>query len=132
IAEATHTMGIYADVPREAGIRANLFQAQNMKTSALMISGLREDPISRLVAGDQGRAVASRMAVASPQLPSLVRARTVDLERHLERDTHAFAQVLVLGVGFDPKPARYSSDIQRWFGLDLRQMHRERELRFSE
>jgi O-methyltransferase involved in polyketide biosynthesis len=131
IAEATHTMGVYADVPREAGVRVNVFQIENTKTSALMISGLREDPILRLVAGDQGRAIASRMAVASPQLPSLVRARTVDLERHLERDARSFAQVLVLGVGFDPKPARFSSSSQRWFGLDLRQMHRERELRFS-
>lgn len=132
IAEASHTVGVYADAPRETGVRANIFQVNNMKTSALMISGLREDPISRLIAGDQGRALASRMAVASPQLPSLVRARTVDLERYLERDGHSFGQVLVLGVGFDPKPSRFSSSTQQWFGVDLRDMHRERELRFSE
>ncbi|MEY4530422.1 MAG: hypothetical protein RLZZ156_1143 [Deinococcota bacterium] len=131
VAEATHTMGIYADVPRMAGVRANLFQVQNMKTSALMISGLREDPISQLVAGDQGRAIANRMSVATPQLPSLVLARTLDLERHLERDGGSFAQVLVLGVGFDPKPLRFSSERQQWFGLDLRDMQKERESRFA-
>ncbi len=131
VAEVTHTMGIYADVPRMAGVRANLFQVQNMKSSALMISGLREDPISQLVAGDQGRAIANRMSVATPQLPSLVLARTLDLERHLERDGGSFAQVLVLGVGFDPKPVRFSSEQQRWFGLDLRDMQKERESRFA-
>jgi hypothetical protein len=41
-------------------------------------------------------------------LPSLVRARTIDVERHLERYGNAFAQVLVLGVGFDPKPVRFN------------------------
>lgn len=131
VAEATHTMGIYADLPRDAGTRANLFQVQNMKLSALMISGLRDDPISQQVAGDQGRAMAARMAVASPQLPTLVRARTLDLCRLLETSGGAFAQVLVLGVGFDPKPVQFSSPAQRWFGLDLRQMHAERESRFA-
>src|SRR5262249_9687799 len=73
----------------------------------------------------------NRMSVVTPQLPSLVRARTVDLERHLERERRSFAQVLVLGVGFDPKAVRFSSATQRWFGLDLRDMHRERESRFG-
>jgi len=132
VAEAEHTMGIYADVPRTPGVRANIFQVQNMKTSALMICGLREDPLSRRIAQDQGRAIAQRMAVASPQLPSLVKARTIDIERHLDRTGDAYAQVLVLGVGFDPKPVRFSSGAQRWFGLDLRDMLRERAHRFDE
>lgn len=131
VAEATHTMGIYVDVPRAAGSRISLFQVQNMKTSALMISGLRDDPISRLVAGDQGRAMANRMAVTTPQLPSLVRARTVDLKRLLDCHGAAFSQVLVLGVGLDPKPCQYSSARQKWFGLDLRDMLQEREARFA-
>ena len=66
VAEANHTMGIYADNPRMAGVRANIFQLQNMKTSALMIAGLREDGVSKKVAGDQGKAIASRMAVSFP------------------------------------------------------------------
>jgi O-methyltransferase involved in polyketide biosynthesis len=132
IAEAHHTMGLYADIPRAAGTRTNIFQIQNLRISAVMIAGLREDPLSKLVAGDQGRAIASRMSVATPQLPSLVRARTVDLERHIGGEGHRYAQVLVLGVGLDPKPVRFSSSTQRWFGLDLRDMLREREQRFGE
>jgi methyltransferase (TIGR00027 family) len=132
IAEAHHTMGIYADVPRAAGTRTNIFQIQNKKISAVMIAGLREDPLSQAVAGDQGRAIATRMSVASPQLPSLVRARTVDLERHLEEEGRNYSQVVVLGVGLDPKPVRFSSGTQPWFGLDLRDMLREREQRFAE
>jgi hypothetical protein len=132
IAEAQHTMGIYADGPRAAGSRTNIFQIQNMKISAVMIAGLREDTLSQLVAGDQGRAIAGRMSVATPQLPSLVRARTVDLERHLENGGRDYVQVLVLGVGLDPKPVRFSSRAQRWFGLDLRDMLHEREQRFVE
>lgn len=131
VAEAHHTMGIYADVPRAAGVRANIFQLQNMKTSALMIAGLRGDPLSREVAGGQGRAIASRMALIGPQLPSLVRGRTIQLEKYFASNGHMFAQVLVLGVGFDPKPVRYSNSNQRWFGLDLRDMLRERKLRFE-
>jgi len=131
VAEATHTMGIYVDAPRAAGSRVNLFQVQNMKTSALMISGLRADSISCVVAGDQGRAMANRMAIATPQLPSLVRARAADLERLMQRQGATFSQVLVLGVGFDPKPCQFSSTRQRWFGLDLRDMLQERESRFA-
>jgi acyl-coenzyme A thioesterase PaaI-like protein len=132
VAEAQHTMGIYADVPRAAGKRTNLFQIQNTKLSALMIAGLREDTLSQTVAGDQGRAIAARMSVGSPQLPSLVRARSLDLQRHLEEQGRGYMQVLVLGVGLDPKPLRFSNRAQQWFGLDLREMHREREQRFAD
>lgn len=132
VAEARHTMGIYLDAARQPGARANLFQIQNMKTSALMIAGLREDALSQKIAGDQGRAIASRMSVASPQLPTLVRARTLDVEAHLQRDGHLYQQVLVLGVGFDPKPVKFSSPQQRWFGLDLRDMLKERHERFKQ
>lgn len=132
VAEARHTMGIYLDAVRTPGARANLFQIQNMKTSALMIAGLREDALSQKIAGDQGKAIASRMSVASPQLPTLVRARTLDLEAHLQRDGRAYEQVLVLGVGFDPKPVKFSSPKQRWFGLDLREMLKERDHRFKQ
>ncbi|MEO5961005.1 MAG: class I SAM-dependent methyltransferase, partial [Opitutaceae bacterium] len=131
VAEAQHTMGIYADMPRTAGVRANIFQVQNLKTSALMIAGLRDDPLSREIAQDQGRAIAQRMALASPQLPSLVKARTLHLERFLQQHGHRYPQVLVLAVGLDPKPVTFARAGQRWFGLDLRDMLREREERFA-
>jgi acyl-coenzyme A thioesterase PaaI-like protein len=131
VAEASHTMGIYADIPRIPGERANIFQVQNMKTSALMIAGLRGDAISLQVAREQGRAIASRMSIASPQLPGLVNARGINLEHYLEQNGHKFSQVLVLGVGLDPKPVRFSSNSQKWFGVDLRDMLKERESRFA-
>ncbi len=131
VAEAQHTMGLYADIPRSAGIRANLFQIQNLKTSALMIAGLRDDPLSQHVAQDQGRAIAQRMALAAPQLPSLVKARTLHLERLLQQKGETHPQVLVLAVGLDPKPVTLARDGQRWFGVDLRDMLREREERFT-
>jgi acyl-coenzyme A thioesterase PaaI-like protein len=131
VAEAHHTMGIYADVPRQPGLRANLFQVQNVKLSALMIAGLRGDALSQVVARDQGRAIANRMALAAPQLPSLVRARGLHVEKYLQRHGAAFEQVLVVGVGLDPKPVQLSNSTQRWFGLDLHDMLRERESRFA-
>ena len=131
VAEAHHTMGIYADVPRQPGVRANLFQVENVKLSALMVAGLRGDSLSQMVARDQGRALANRMAVAAPQLPSLVRARGLHVEAYLQTHGAAFQQVLVVGVGLDPKPIQLSSSTQRWFGVDLRDMLRERESRFN-
>ena len=131
VAETEYTMGIYADVPRTAGTRANIFQVQNLKTSALMIAGLRADSLSQLIASDQGRAIARRMAVAAPHLPDLVKARTSHFNSFI-RDRHAhFSQVLVLAVGLDPKPVLHSNERQRWFGIDLRDMLKEREQRFS-
>jgi O-methyltransferase involved in polyketide biosynthesis/acyl-coenzyme A thioesterase PaaI-like protein len=130
VAESEHTMGIYADVPRIAGVRANLFQLQNLKTSALMIAGLRNDPVSHQVAGDQGRAIAHRMSLATPQLPSLVRARTNHIGNYLQLESARFGQGLVLGVGLDPKPLFLASAVDRWFGIDLKDMLRERAERF--
>lgn len=131
VAETEHTMGMYADIPRSAGVRANIFQIQNLKTSALMIAGLRDDPVSQKIAQDQGRAIANRMTLAAPQLPSLVKARTNHIENYLKNHAQKFEQILVLAVGLDPKPVRFSSENQRWFGLDLKEMLRERTLRFS-
>jgi O-methyltransferase involved in polyketide biosynthesis/acyl-coenzyme A thioesterase PaaI-like protein len=131
VAETEHTMGIYADLPRVAGTRANIFQVQNLKTSALMIAGLRADALSQAVAADQGRALARRMTIAAPQLPALVSARTTHIHQVIRAQSATCSQVLVLGVGLDPKPVEHSSDLQRWFGLDLRDMLKEREQRFA-
>lgn len=131
VAETEHTMGLYADVPRTSGARANIFQIQNLKTSAMMIAGLRDDHISHQVAQDQGRAIAHRMSLVTPQLPSLVKARSIHIERLLMRDVARFEQALVLGVGLDPKPLLLSNAASKWFGVDLKDMLREREDRFS-
>jgi O-methyltransferase involved in polyketide biosynthesis/acyl-coenzyme A thioesterase PaaI-like protein len=131
VATAEHTMGLYIDAPRTGGARASLFQVQNMKTSALMIAGLRDDPISKVVASEQGRAIATRMAVASPQLSSLVKARSLHLDTYLAGGGNGHRQVVVLGVGLDPKPVIFSRAEQHWYGIDLREMLREREKRFS-
>lgn len=131
VAEAEHTMGIYADLPRTPGTRANVFQVQNLKVSALMIAGLRDDALSPTIAQDQGRAIAQRMALVAPQLPSLVRARTDHLRRLLAERGGQFAQIVVLGVGLDPTPILLSNLGPRWFGLDLSEMLKERTHRFA-
>jgi methyltransferase (TIGR00027 family) len=131
VAETEHVMGAYVDAPRSAGTRVNVLQLSKLKTSGLMIAGLRDDPISRALAGEQGSAIANRMALAMPQLPALVRARSQHVEHYLAHTGSGHAQVLVLGVGLDPKPLRFSSDSQRWFGLDLKEMLEERQSRLN-
>jgi methyltransferase (TIGR00027 family) len=131
VAESEHCMGLYADVPRVAGTRANIFQVQNTKTSALMIAGLRPDAISQQVAGDQGRAIAQRMALVAPQLPALVDARSKDVEAFILEHASAATQVLVLAIGLDPKPVLLAATTHRWFGVDLRDMLKDREHRFA-
>lgn len=131
VAEVQHTMGLYANLPRREGEKANIFQVQNLKTSALMIAGLREDPLSRLLAKGQGYAIAQRMSKAIPQLPSLVKARSTHIERFLQANGHKFGQVIVLGVNLDPKPFAYANNRQKWFGVDLRDMLRERTEQFN-
>lgn len=131
VAESEHCMGLYADVPRVAGTRANVFQVQNTKTSALMIAGLRSDTISQKIAGDQGRAIAHRMALVAPQLPSLVDARSKHASQFVLANRGTVAQVLVLAIGLDPKPLLLADPGQHWFGVDLRDMLKDREQRLA-
>lgn len=131
VAVTEHEMGLYADLPRTAGTRASIFQVEKVKTSALMIAGLRADPLSEAVAQDQGIAIARRMTRASPQLPALVGARTRHLRELLRASGSTFSQVVVLGAGLDPKPVEFASPDQTWFLADLRDMLRERETRFA-
>jgi O-methyltransferase involved in polyketide biosynthesis len=42
-----------------------------------------------------------------------------------------YRPVLVLGLGFDPKPEQFAHGSQVWFGLDLRDTLKERERRFQ-
>ena len=132
VAESEHCMGLYADYPRVAGMRANIFQVQNTKTSALMIAGLRGDSVSKKIAGDQGRAIAQRMALVAPQLPTLVEARSRHVERFVRAQKGEVTQVLLLAIGLDPKPVLLADQAQRWFGVDLRDMLKEREKRFKQ
>jgi methyltransferase (TIGR00027 family) len=132
VAKAHHLVGIYCDNPREPGKRANFFQSEDSKRSATLIAGLREDPLSKQVAGLQGIALANRFAVATPELPSLIKARTLHLESFLRDSQDRISQVVVLGVGLDVKPLKYASSKQHWYGLDLRAKHKERSKIFAD
>lgn len=129
VATTEHTMALYADLPRRTGMGATLTQVHDVKTSALMIAGLRSDPISKMLAHDQGAAIAKRMSRNSPQLPLMVRARTEHASR-LCRELR-FSQVLVLGSGLDARPIELSSPRQKWFLADLPDMLQERNRRLS-
>ena len=126
VATAEITIGMYADLPRAPGARANVLQAQNLKLSALLIAGLRADPISQMIAQEQGRAIAHRMTATMPQLPSLVQARTSHIESYLCHAGKDQAQVVVLGIGLDTKAFRFAHPGQQWYGLDLPSMVKER------
>jgi methyltransferase (TIGR00027 family) len=131
IAITKHTMGMYADLPRVANTRASMAQTHRLKTSALMIAGLRGDPTSAALAGDQGLAVATRMSRASPQLPTLVQARSRHLQDYLSGSGRRHHQVLVLGAGLDPKPLHFASSSQTWFLCDLSEMLKDRSVRLE-
>ncbi|MEM7561004.1 MAG: class I SAM-dependent methyltransferase, partial [Planctomycetota bacterium] len=131
VAATEHTMGLYADVPRRAGAKINPFQMLSLKVSALMIAGLRGDGLSSAVAGEQGNAIAKRMSVATPQLPTLVKGRSVSIKRHLLAEGQRHEQVVCLGVGLDPKPIEHATAGQHWFGVDLPEMIGERDAAFA-
>ena len=132
IANGEFVIGIYADMPRAPGTRVGLLQAQNIKLSALLIAGLRSDPLSQSLAQEQGRAIAYRMSLSTPQLPALVQARSSHLEDHLNTEGAIYRQVVVMGVGLDTKPFRFANQEQHWFGIDLPALLREREKLLSE
>lgn len=129
-AVAEHEIGLYADLPRAVDEAPDYNQLEKMKVSALMIAGLRDDAISRRLAGEQGIAVANRMAAATPQLPTLVRSRTAHAETVLQAG--CFPQVLVLGAGLDPKPLKHASCDQVWYLADLPEMLKLRRERLEE
>jgi methyltransferase (TIGR00027 family) len=132
VAVAEHEMGLYADLPRIDGTRTTATQVHRLKTSALMIAGLRDDPLSRQLAGEQGVAIARRMTAVAPQLPGLVAARSQHLRAYLRGEGRRHEQVLVLGAGLDSKPLEFSTPAQRWFLCDLRDMLRERAARCAD
>jgi methyltransferase (TIGR00027 family) len=131
VATTTHEMGLYADLPRAATSRISLAQAHRLKTSALMVAGLRSDPVSAALAGEQGTAIARRISRASPQLPFMVTARDAHLRSYLRDEGREHAQVVVLGAGLDTKELEFASAAQRWFLCDLKDMLRERTVRLE-
>ena len=130
IALAEHEMGMYADLPLANDRRTSAIQIERMKASAMMIAGLRNDDLSTALAGEQGIAIARRMTRATPQLPSLVQARGEHARRQLRHGN--FSQILVLGVGLDPKPVEFAQDGRRWFLVDQQEMLQERNRRLAE
>ncbi|MCP3691787.1 MAG: DUF4442 domain-containing protein [Planctomycetaceae bacterium] len=130
VAVAEHVVGMYVNKPQTMDLKGGLIQEQNRATSALMIAGLRKDRVSRCIAGEQGKALAARMTETMPQLPSMVQSRTETLEQQLREHGQDISQVVVLGVGLDPKPVYHSDSDQTWFGIDLKPALRDREKRF--
>jgi methyltransferase (TIGR00027 family) len=72
------------------------------------------------------------MSLATPQLPTLIQARTSHLENFLTREGDIHQQVVILGVGLDTKPFRFARAGQNWFGVDLHSMIQERKKLFLE
>lgn len=131
VAEAEMTIGIFADTCHEAGASTTLIQAHNQKVSGLLIAGLRTDEVSERLADEQGRAIAARMSQILPQLPSLVHARSAHVEGYLRQHGSRFAQVVLVGGGFDSKPMRHRSEGQSWFTIDLASSQRARAKRLE-
>lgn len=129
VAIAEHEMGIYADRSAEDEKRPSPARVDRLKVSALMLAGLRNDSISRQLAGEQGLAIAARMTKMSPQLGTLVRARMMNIESEIIKGS--FSQVVVLGAGLDPKPLKFASSDQQWFLLDLPDMLAERRAKLE-
>ena len=130
VAVAEHVVGMYVNKPQVIDVKGGLLQEQNRAASALMIAGLRRDRVSRCIAGEQGKALAARMTESMPQLPAMIRSRTETLEHQLQKHAKHIPQVVVLGVGLDPKPVYHSDGHQTWFGIDLKPALRDREKRF--
>lgn len=131
LATAEVVLGVYCDKPRVPDRKADLFQSENSKLSALMIAGLRNNPDSQAVAGDQGRALALRFAEVTPQLPHMIEARGLHLQKLLQAQGDRFAQVVILGHGMDTNPLHYMKPGQTWYGLDLRQTLALRKKQFD-
>ncbi len=89
------------------------------KSSALLIAGVRENPLSRKVAGEEGVALAQRFAAVTPEFPECIRARDIHSRRTIVQHYDRISQVVVLGVGLDVKPLELASKRQAWYGIDL-------------
>ena len=126
VATAEPLIGVYINNPRIPNTKIDFFQRENHSLSAKLIAGLRTDKASQKVAGEQGRALARRFSLATPQLPKLIEARGRHLDDHIKNRSNSYKQILILGLGLDTRPNRFSGSGHKWFGLDLRHMIKNR------
>lgn len=119
--------------PTKPGGRVNALYAHRSKASARLIAGLRaletqaatarfSDPWAAQMAGGHGLMLARRFSEWLPELPEMVAARTLDVDRALD---DRFEQVVLLGAGFDMRPFRAATHAAV-FELDFAHMHEER------
>lgn len=120
--------------PAKAGGRVNAIYAHRSKASARLIAGLRaletssprprfSDPWAAQMAGAHGMMLARRFTEWLPELPEMVAARTLDVDRLLGE--HDVRQLVLLGAGFDMRPFR-SARVAQVFELDFAHMQEER------
>jgi methyltransferase (TIGR00027 family) len=131
VATAEPLIGVYINNPRIPNTKIDFFQRENHSLSAKLIAGLRTDKSSQEVAGEQGRALARRFSLATPQLPKLIEARGRHLDDHIKNMGHNYKQIMILGLGLDTRPDRFSGSGHKWFGLDLRHMIKNRRETFT-
>jgi len=131
VATAAPLIGVYINNPRIPDAKIDFFQRENHSLSAKLIAGLRKDETSQKVAGEQGRALARRFSSAAPQLPKLIEARGIHLDNHLKEMSCLYKQIVILGLGLDARPNRFSGNGHKWFGLDLPHMIKHRREIFS-
>ena len=129
VSKVTLTQAIFVTTRRAVGASISMIQAHAHKVSALLVAGLRTDDFSRLVAGQQGQALAERMCRATPKLRSLVQARTQHLDALVMKQQGRFKQVLIVGIGLDTRPLRLDTGAI-WFGVDLEAGLKNRQRRF--
>lgn len=110
-----------------------------LRTSARLIAGLRAwigssdsrlDPHAARAAGPQGRAMAKKFSIDTPQLADLVRARTLNCDAALRSFSQRHKRFLVvnIGCGYDSRPWRMKNLGGATFvSLDLPVMMRDRE-----
>ncbi len=122
--------------PTKPGARVNALYAHRSKASARLIAGLRaletqspnarfSDPWAAQMAGGHGLMLARRFSDWLPELPEMVAARTLDVDRVLSDGRESFEQVVLLGAGFDMRPFRTAAHTVV-FELDFAHMHEER------
>lgn len=113
--------------------------AHRTKASARLIAGLRaqesqrpdariNDPWADTLAGPHGAFLARRFGAILPPLRDMVVARTMDVDRLVaEHAAAGVRQFVIVGVGFDMRPARLlASHDCTVFELDLPHMLEER------
>jgi len=79
------------------------------------------DPWAAALAGPEGEALVAAMDATTPHMELWIAIRTALLDAEVDRWTtaaHDFEQVVLLGAGFDTRPARLARPGVRWFEVD--------------